>query len=128
VRLRWVDRGVVLAIHAAQLAEHGGRPGLRDSNALASALDRAPNRHAYGCDDIVELAACYAYGLGRNHPFIDGNKRVSAVVTELFLTLNGHTLAATDTEVVATWLAIAAGDIDEGTLTEWLRSRSPASV
>ncbi len=76
----------------------------------------------------MELAACYAYGLGRNHPFIDGNKRVSAVVTELFLTLNGHTLAATDTEVVATWLAIAAGDIDEGTLTEWLRSRSPASV
>ena len=86
----------MLAIHDEQLAEHGGRPGIRDLGLLGSALARPKNLALYEHADVVDLAACYGYGLARNHAFVDGNKRVSAVVTELFLALNGFELTATD--------------------------------
>ncbi|MFH6781678.1 MULTISPECIES: type II toxin-antitoxin system death-on-curing family toxin [Methylobacterium] len=84
-----------------ELAEHGGGVGIRDGMMLDSALERPRNRHDLGgCTDLCELAACYAFGLARNHGFLDGNKRVSAVVTELFLALNGYEVTASDDDVV----------------------------
>lgn len=120
----WVQKSVALAIHDAQIAEHGGLPGLRDDGALEAALDRPRNRHAHGESDVVALAAAYGYGLARNHPFADGNKRVSAVVTELFLALNGAALAVDDAWLVETWLGLSAGTIDEAALAEWLRAHT----
>jgi death on curing protein len=124
----WVEREVVLAIHDEQLAEHGGAIGIRDRMMLDSALDRPRNRHDLGgCEDICELAACYAFGLARKHGFLDGNKRVSAVVTELFLALNGYALIASDSDVVRIWTAIAAGEMTEDDITAWIRRSTSAS-
>jgi death-on-curing protein len=120
----WVDLEVVLAIHDEQLAEHGGQAGVRDAGLLESALARARNQHAYGQDSIAHLAACYAFGISRNHPFLDGNKRTSLVVAELFLELNGLRLTATDAACVATFLALAAGDLTEEQLAEWISTHS----
>ncbi len=120
----WIDRSIVLAIHDEQLAEHGGATGIRDDNALESALGRPRNLEAIGGPDLYELAAAYAFGLARNHAFVDGNKRVSAVVTELFLDLNGVSLTCDDAALVTTWLAIAAGRMDEGQIADWLRANS----
>ncbi|BCM85194.1 death-on-curing protein [Methylobacterium indicum] len=118
----WVGVDVVLAIHDEQLAEHGGAVGIRDRAMLESALDRPRNRPDLGgCRNICELAACYAFGLARNHGFLDGNKRVSAVVTELFLALNGYELSASDEAVVQTWTAIAAGEMTEEEIIAWIR-------
>lgn len=116
----WIARNGVLAIHEEQVAEHGGAVGLRDPSALDVALDRPRNSHAYGETDVVRLAAPYAFGLVRNHAFIDGNKRVSAVVTELFLALSGLSLDATDAELVEAWTALAGGAMDEERFAEWL--------
>ena len=120
----WVSKSVVLAIHDAQLAEHGGLAGMRDENALDSALARPVNLAAYGPAGILELAAAYAFGLSRNHPFTDGNKRVSFVVTDLFLLLNGVPLIATDEEIVLAWTAIADGAMTEAVIADWLRTRT----
>ena len=111
----------MLAIHDEQLSEHGGRPGVRDMGLLQSALDRPRNRFAHEGADLIGLAAAYGFGIVRNHPFNDGNKRVSAVVTELFLALNGLDLTASDADLVATWLALAAGTLDEDRFAAWLR-------
>lgn len=116
----WVERPVVLAIHDAQLAEHGGLAGLRDDNALDSALARPRHLDAYGEPGPPDIAAAYAFGLARNHPFGDGNKRTSFVVTELFLALNGLALTASDEEVVRTWLALASAGFAEPALAAWL--------
>ncbi|GJD61014.1 type II toxin-antitoxin system death-on-curing family toxin [Methylobacterium frigidaeris] len=125
----WVETEVVLAIHDEQLAEHGGAGGIRDRMMLDSALDRPRNRHDLGgCDDICELAACYAFGLARNQGFVDGNKRVSAVVTELFLALNGYDLTANDSDVVRVWTAIAAGEMTEDDITAWIRRFASTSL
>jgi death-on-curing protein len=118
----WVSRAVVLALHDEQLAEHGGAPGLRDEGLLDSALVRPQNLFAYGTPSLAELAASYAFGLVQNHPFIDGNKRASLVATELFLVLNGYLLAATDHDMVLKWLVLAAGDIGESELAEWIEA------
>jgi death on curing protein len=120
----WVDLEVVLAIHDEQLAEHGGQAGVRDAGLLESALARARDQYAYGQDSIAHLAACYAFGISRNHPFLDGNKRTSLVVAELFLELNGLRLTATDAACVATFLALAAGDLTEDDLAEWISTHS----
>ena len=85
----WIDRAVVLAVHNAQLVEHGGAAGIRDTGLLDSALPRPLHRAAYGKPDAAELAASYAFGIARNHPFVDGNKRTAFVVLELFLAMNG---------------------------------------
>ena len=119
----WVDKVVVLAIHAEQLAEHGGRPGLRDEGGLESSLAKPPNLALYEPDRDCDLAAAYAVGLGQRQNFIDGNKRVSAVVTELFLNLNGLDLIATDAEIVEMWKSLAANEITQEQLAAWLRAR-----
>lgn len=117
----WIDRAVILAIHDAQLAEHGGLSGTRDLGLLDSALSRPPHLDAYGEPDAAALAAAYAYGIARNHPFLDGNKRTAFVAAELFLRLNGQRLGADDADCVLTMLALAAGDLDEDAFAAWLR-------
>ena len=121
---RWLDRLVVEAMHVDQVREHGGLIGLRDENALESALARALQRWHYAEEaDMAELAAAYMYGLCSNHPFRDGNKRVSFLAAVVFLGLNGYTLQATDDEVVAKTLALAAGELPEADLATWIRAR-----
>ena len=123
----WIDLEVVLAIHDEQLAEHGGQPGVRDRGLLESAITRPRNQFAYGEQSLSRLAASYAFGISRNHPFLDGNKRTSLVVAELFLALNGSDLTATDTECVTTFLQLAAGDLTEEELADWITAHSAPS-
>lgn len=118
---RWVSLEVAQAAHSEQLAEHGGGEGVRDLTLLESAMARPMNVAAYGEPDAAELAAAYAFGIARNHPFVDGNKRTAAVVCETFLVLNGWHLDASDAELVVVFLALAAGELDEEELTGWLR-------
>jgi death on curing protein len=120
----WLDPNVIIAIHTEQLAEHGGGTGVRDAGLLDSALARPQNTAAYGDPDVFELAAAYAFGIARNHPFVDGNKRTAYVAAELFLLLNGWELIATDADSVLTFLALAAGDLSEAALADWLRASS----
>jgi death-on-curing protein len=120
----WIDLEVVLAIHDEQIAEHGGQAGVRDRVLLESAMARPQNQFAYGEHSLPRLAASYAFGISRNHPFPDGNKRTSLVVAELFLDLNGLELAATDAECVTTFLQLAAGDLTEEELAEWIAAHS----
>lgn len=117
----WVALAVAEAAHAEQLAEHGGGEGVRDAGLLASAMARPQNLAAYGEVDVAMLAASYAFGIARNHPFVDGNKRTAAVVCETFLALNGHGLSASDAELVVAFVALAAGDLSEDELADWLR-------
>jgi len=117
----WLHPEVVLAVHEAQLAEHGGGTGIRDKGLLESALARAVNLTTYGKPDAADLAAAYGYGISRNHAFIDGNKRTGYVAAELFLRLNGYELRASDADCVLTMLAVAAGDMTEPAFAAWLR-------
>ncbi|MBT2186576.1 type II toxin-antitoxin system death-on-curing family toxin [Sphingobium nicotianae] len=119
----WIIPAAAVAIHAEQIAEHGGGEGVRDIGLLESAMARPENLAAYEQPDIAALAAAYAWGIARNHPFTDGNKRTAAVVSETFLTLNGCRLTATDAELVVTFLALAAGDLSEPDLADWFRAR-----
>ncbi len=114
---------VALATHAEQLAEHGGGDGIRDAGMLESAMARPRNLADYGEPDAAALAAAYAFGIARNHPFTDGNKRTAAVVSETFLMLNGCTLDASDAEVVVAFVALAAGELSEDELADWFRQR-----
>lgn len=118
----WVTLAVAEAAHAEQIAEHGGGgDGLRDRGLFESAMARPHNLVSYGEPDAAALAAAYAYGLARNHPFIDGNKRIAAVVSETFLLLNGHSLTATDAELVVAFLELAAGNLSEDDMADWFR-------
>lgn len=119
----WVDIEVALAAHDEQLAEHGGAAGLRDRSMLESALARPLNLLAYGEPDVADLAASYAFGIARNKPLVDGNKRTALVVSETFLLLNGYMLNASNVELVVTFLALAAGDMDTDALAAWFRAR-----
>lgn len=120
----WIDSELALAMHNEQIAEHGGGDGVRDLGLLESALARPQNLHAYEPDsDIAALAAAYGFGIVKNHPFIDGNKRTGYVVMETFLILNGRALMASREEKYFTILALASGDLSEEELTEWLRER-----
>lgn len=110
-----------MAAHAEQLAEHGGGEGVRDAGLLESAMARPQNLALYGDPDIAQLVASYAFGIARNHPFVDGNKRTAAVVSETFLVLNGSALLASDAELVVAFLALAAGELSEDELTAWFR-------
>lgn len=123
----WVAPEVAEAAHAEQLAEHGGGEGTRDAGLLASALARPQNLAAYGEPDVAALAAAYAYGIARNHPFVDGNKRTAAVVSETFLVLNGYDLGASDAELVVAFLALAAGELSEDELADWFRQHIVSS-
>jgi len=120
----WVADNVVRAIHEAQLAEHGGITGIRDQGLLSSALARPQNLHAYGDQpDMASLTAAYTFGIARNRPFLDGNKRTAFVVMELFLNLNVWTLNAADADWISTMLALAAGKMSEAALASWIRDR-----
>lgn len=118
---RWISKQALLVLHAESLAEHGGSSGTRDEGLLDSALARPQNLAAYGQPDAAALAAAYGFGIARNHPFIDGNKRAALLATGLFLYLNGHRLTASQAETTLTMLALAAGDLSEDALADWLR-------
>jgi death-on-curing protein len=120
----WVTSAVVHAIHDAQIAEHGGSPGVRDLNLLEPALARPQHLAAYGDPepDVAALAAAYAFGIARNHAFVDGNKRTSAVVTRTFLILNGYDVSADEATRLQIWSDLGAGTLGEKELAEWLRS------
>ncbi|MFO1336843.1 MAG: type II toxin-antitoxin system death-on-curing family toxin [Burkholderiaceae bacterium] len=120
----WLDERVLAAVHDEQLAEHGGATGVRDEGLFESALSRARNLAAYGGPDVADLAAAYGFGIARNHPFVDGNKRTAFVAVELFLALNGHDLAADDADCVLTMLAVAAGEMDEAGFAAWIRAHA----
>ncbi|MBY0509188.1 MAG: type II toxin-antitoxin system death-on-curing family toxin [Rhodospirillaceae bacterium] len=120
---QWIAEEVILAIHGEQLAEHGGPDGVRDRGLLQSALARPQNVVGYknSSPDAADLAACYGFGIVRNHPFVDGNKRVALVVVELFLALNGFDLIAEDASCVTAVLGLADGSISEEAFSAWLR-------
>ena len=118
----WLSLDIALAVHDRQLAEHGGPTGVRDQGMLESALARPLNQWSYGEDDLCALAAAYAYGIARNHPFTDGNKRTAWVFARLFLRLNSQTISFTPREAIDTVLALAAGDLTEAELADWYRA------
>ncbi|MBV6416598.1 MAG: hypothetical protein CMLOHMNK_01206 [Steroidobacteraceae bacterium] len=121
--ITWVDNVMVIAIHDRLLAEHGGSSGVRDATLLQSALARPQQLYAYGDPppDLAALAASLAFGLARNHAFVDGNKRTAAVACEAFLRLNGATLEARDAELYPVYLALAQGKLPESEFAAWLR-------
>ena len=122
---RWVSRLVVDAIHTDLLRTHGGLPGVRDEDLFKSALARPRQRLTYEpSTDLAALAASYGFGLSRNHPYVDGNKRVAFVVMAVFLGLNGMELTADESDVVTTMVALADGVLDEVALADWIRSHS----
>ena len=122
----WLSLELIEAIHQRQLAEHGGLSGVRDRGMLESAVDRPRQKFAYRSldTDLPELAAAYAYGLSPNHPFMDGNKRTAAVACELFLALNQYQLIASDVELYPIFLNLAAGELNEAELVDWLRTHT----
>jgi len=121
----WADKRLVIAIHDRQLSEHGGQGGIRDEGLLESALARPQQLHAYGdpSPDLADLAATLAYGLARNHPFVDGNKRTAATACETFIELNDAYLKAEDTELYPQFLALAEGALSAEEFADWLRGR-----
>jgi death-on-curing protein len=119
----WLDATIALAVHDRQLAEHGGDQGVRDPALLESALARPVNRWGYGDDDRCALAAAYAFGIARNHPFVDGNKRTAWVFARLFLALNGLALRFAPEDAIRAMLALAAGELGEEELADWFRER-----
>lgn len=120
----WIAKEVVLAIHEQSLSQHGGSVGIRDEGLLDSALGRPLNLFAYEKPTIFALAASYAAGIIRNHPFIDGNKRIGFVIGAVFLERNGYELAALEEEATITTLALAASEIKESDYAAWLERNS----
>ncbi|MBB4857720.1 death-on-curing protein [Novosphingobium chloroacetimidivorans] len=120
----WLEPELALAIHDRQLAEHGGATGIRDAGALECAMSRAVNKWTYGEDDRCALAAAYAYGIARNHPFSDGNKRTAWVLARLFLRLNGVAIAFEPEDAIRLVLSLAAGELTEDELTDWFRQHT----
>lgn len=119
---RWLALVHVLAIHSDQIKTHGGSAGLRDRGLLESASERPKNQFHYGSDpDLASLAAAYGFGLANNHPFVDGNKRVAFQAMYLFLGLNGFRIEAPEEAVVSLILSLAAGELNETELADWVR-------
>jgi len=124
----WLDNKFALAIHDRQLAEHGGASGIRDAGALESALSRPVNQWVYGENELVSLGAAFAFGIARNHPFADGNKRTAWVVARTFLALNGVRLAFDKADAIAKVQQLAAGELSEEELADWFRQHlAPAA-
>ncbi|WP_343520324.1 type II toxin-antitoxin system death-on-curing family toxin [Sphingomonas sp.] len=119
---RLLDAEIAMAIHDRQLAEHGGLAGVKDTGLLESAMARPLNKLAYGEDDPFALAAAYAYGVARNHPFADGSKRTAWVLARLFLRLNDIPIAFDKADAIRTMLALAAGEMSEDAFAAWLRA------
>ncbi|MDR3560583.1 MAG: type II toxin-antitoxin system death-on-curing family toxin [Negativicutes bacterium] len=124
MKWRWLKEEVIIAVHDEQLAEHGGAEGVRDSGLLSSALARPKNLAEYEKPSAFELAAAYATGIVRNHPFVDGNKRTGFLAAYMFLALNGWELDAPEADAAAAVLALAAGEIDETQFSAWLKENS----
>jgi death-on-curing protein len=122
----WLTRQIVVAIHNEQLAIHGGAGGLRDEGMLESALDRPRNRGAYESAELAELAAAYAFGIARNHPFVDGDKRTSLLALYTFLGVNGIDFVVAEADAAAMILALAAGEVNEEGLIRWIRDNWPS--
>ena len=120
----WLVEGVVIAVHAEQIAEHGGSDGIRDRGLLSSALDRPRNLAGYGMPTVFDLAAAYALGIMQNHPFIDGNKRTGFLAAYVFLALNGWKLIAAEASAVEAALALASGRMSEAEFAGWLKAQS----
>ena len=123
----WLDSRIAYAVHDRQLAEHGGGVGLRDAGALESALARPINRLNCGEDELVQLAAAYAFGIARNHPFVDGNKRTAWIMARLFLMANAVEITFDKVEATNTVIALAAGELSEDELADWFRQRVVAA-
>lgn len=121
----WISKTLALAIHDRQLTEHGGGSGVRDEGLLDSALAHPQQLFACGepPPDLADLAASLAYGVARNHPFVDGNKRTAAVVCEVFIELNGGSLMADDLELYSQYIGVAEGSLTEAEFAQWLRDR-----
>lgn len=119
----WINKAVALAIHERQLSEHGGGSGVRDEGLLELALGKPQNLFAYsdGTVDLAAMAASYAFGIARNHPFVDGNKRSALVISRTFLRLNDADVVATKEDKYMTFLALAAGEVSEDDLAAWFR-------
>jgi death-on-curing protein len=122
---RWLDLNIILDVHAEQLALFGGADGLRDQGLLESALARPVNKFGYGETDLAALAAAYAFGLARNHAFVDGNKRAAFASIIVFLGLNGIDFDVRPEQATAMILALAAGEVSEESLTRWIRDNWP---
>ena len=122
---KWLNELSVVLLHAESVAEHGGSEGLRDRGLLQSALERARNLYVYeGVTEVARLAAAYGFGIARNHPFLDGNKRTAFLAIGLFLLKNGYVLETDDTEATRTMFALASGALTEAELVEWIRRHS----
>jgi death on curing protein len=124
-KIFWLLEETIIAIHHRQIAEHGGGEGLRDEGLLSSALARPQNLFVYGQPppDLAALAAAYAYGIARDHPFVDGNKRTSLIAARTFLLLNGANLEASQDEKFLTFQQLAGGSLTEEELADWIRTR-----
>jgi death-on-curing protein len=120
---RWLDPAVINAVHDRQLAEHGGAEGVRDAGGIESALSRAVNAANYGAPAAADLAAAYAYGLARNHGFVDGNKRTAWIAARLFMADNGSRLSFDPADAVRVMEGVAGGTVTETELAGWLRDR-----
>ena len=116
----WIDKRALLLLHDEDLTEHGGLPGLRDEGLLDSALARPLNLLAYGTPSLAELAAAYAFGIARNHPFSDGNKRAALLATGLFLGINGLAFKPDKMDAYRVYFALAAGEVTEEELAVWI--------
>lgn len=126
--IEWLTVEMIVAIHDEQLAIHGGPSGIRDSGALESALDRPRNKRAYEQAKLPELAAAYAYGMAKNHPFVDGNKRTALLALYTFLGINDVDFVVPEADAAAMILALAAGEVSEENLTRWIRDNWPADA
>jgi len=122
---KWLTIQIITAIHDEQLAIHGGSAGLRDAGLLESALNRAKNKWAYESAELPEMAAAYGYGIARNHPFIDGNKRTSLLAIYTFLGVNGIDFVVPEADAAAMILSLAAGEVSEESLARWIRDSWP---
>ena len=121
----WLDVNIMLDVHAEQLALFGGPDGVRDLGLLESALARPVNKHAYGESDLASLAAAYGFGIAKNHPFVDGNKRAAFASIVVFLGLNGIDFIVPPASATAMILALAAGEVSEESLARWIRDNWP---
>ena len=122
----WLTSQMVIAIHDEQLTIHGGASGLRDENMFESALDRPRNKWTYEQTGLAELAAAYSFGIARNDPFVDGNKRMALLALYTFLVMNDVDFDVPEAEAAAIFLSLAAGDVSEESLTRWIRDNWPA--
>ena len=120
---RWLEPTVVNAVHDRQLAEHGGSEGVRDSGGIESALARPVNHASYGTPDAADLAAAYAYGLAKNHGFVDGNKRTAWIAARLFLADNGYRLSFDPLDAIRVMEGVAGGVVTQTELAIWFRNR-----